>query len=222
MDVERVEVLKGPQGTLFGRNTIGGAISVTTRAPGKEYGGKADLTVGSFNRRDLRGVVDLPLTPDLGVSIAFASRNRDGYVHRIPFPGWSNNEPSDLRYDGGLLGKLPNGNDLGNQNRDTIRAKLDWRASDAVDVLLSADFVRVRENSAPSTLVAVYSDAPGVLAACTTPAPRCRPPACTTSLASAASSATRRRHRFLTGDHRTTYGNGISGTAIDTKGSPAT
>jgi iron complex outermembrane receptor protein len=221
MDVERVEVLKGPQGTLFGRNTIGGAISVTTRAPGKEYGGKADLTVGSFNRRDLRGVVDLPLAPDLGVSIAFASRNRDGYVHRIPFPLWSNNEPSDLRYDGGLLGKLPNGNDLGNQNRDTIRAKLDWRASDAVDVLLSADFVRVRENSAPSTLVAVYSDAPGVLSglynAC---AAGVGPPSACTNVAGVGSLVGHTPYdtRFLTGDHRTTYGNGISGTAIDTKG----
>ena len=126
MDVERVEILKGPQGTLFGRNTIGGAINITTRTPSEQFGGKAELVIGSYQRRDLRALVDLPFTDRLAATIAFASRNRDGYVQRIPFPGWSNNEPSDLRYDDGLLARLPNGNDLGNQNRDTIRAKLAW------------------------------------------------------------------------------------------------
>ncbi len=227
MDVERIEVLKGPQGTLFGRNTIGGAISVSTRAPGREFGGKADLTVGSFNRRDLRGVIDLPIAANLGASVAFASRNRDGYVQRVPFPAWSNNEPSDLRYDGGQLGKLPNGNDLGNENRQTVRAKLDWQASDAVNVLLTADFVRVRENSAPSTLVAVYSDAPGVLSglynACAAGAgddPLSPLHAACTNVAGVGSLSGHTPYdtRFLTGDRRTTYGNGIAGTAIDTRG----
>jgi len=220
MDVERIEILKGPQGTLFGRNTIGGAISITTKSPGSELGGKADLTVGSFNRRDLRGLFNLPLSEDLALSVAFASRNRDGYVHRVAYPGWNNNEVSDLRYDKGLLDRLPNGNDLGNQDRQTIRAKLAWHPNDSLDAMLSTDFVRVRENAAPSTLVSVYADAPGVLEglynACT--AGVGPPPACT-NVANVGSLVGRTPYgpNFITGN-MTNYGNGISGTYIDTSG----
>ena len=54
LDLDHVEILKGPQGTLFGRNTIGGAISVVTRDPGNAFGGSGDVTYGSFNRVDVR------------------------------------------------------------------------------------------------------------------------------------------------------------------------
>jgi len=53
LDLERVEVLRGPQGTLFGRNTIGGAINVTTHAPGDSFGAQLRGTIGTDNRRDL-------------------------------------------------------------------------------------------------------------------------------------------------------------------------
>jgi iron complex outermembrane receptor protein len=223
MDVERVEILKGPQGTLFGRNTIGGAINITTRTPGDEYSARADLTIGSFQRRDLRALVNLPLGANLAASIAVASRNRDGYVQRIPFPGWSNDEPSDLRYDGGQLSKLPNGNDLGNQNRDTIRARLAWQVSESVDVQLAYDHVRVRENSAPTTLVSVHdpfgpaNPLSGLYDAC---ALGVGPPSACEDVAGVGSLVGRTPYdaRFLSGSHRTTYGNGISGTAIDTNG----
>ena len=87
MDVERIEVLKGPQGTLFGRNTIGGAINVTTLSPTQDFGGKAELTIGEFNRRDVRGFVNLPLRYQVAMSVAYASRNRDGYVDASAVPG---------------------------------------------------------------------------------------------------------------------------------------
>jgi iron complex outermembrane receptor protein len=223
MDVERVEILKGPQGTLFGRNTIGGAINITTRTPAEQFGGKAELVIGSYQRRDLRALVDLPLTDRLAATIAFASRNRDGYIQRIPFPGWSNNEPSDLRYDDGLLARLPNGNDLGNQNRDTIRAKLAWRPTEDLDVQLTVDHVRVRENSAPTTLVRVHDPfgpagpLSGLYDAC---AMGVGPPSACEDVAGVGSIVGRTPYdeRFLTGSRRTSYGNGISGTYIDTSG----
>jgi iron complex outermembrane recepter protein len=62
VELERIEVLRGPQGTLFGRNTNGGAINITTRRPGDEFGARFDLTVGEFNRRDARGSICLSRT----------------------------------------------------------------------------------------------------------------------------------------------------------------
>ena len=64
MDVERIEVLKGPQGTLFGRNTIGGALSVVTRRPSKEFAYQGDLAVGNYDSRPARRV-DIPLVEGL-------------------------------------------------------------------------------------------------------------------------------------------------------------
>jgi outer membrane receptor protein involved in Fe transport len=77
-DVERVEVLKGPQGTLFGRNTIGGAISIVTHEPGKEFKGSIDATTGSYNLVKVRGTVDVPLADSLYSSVTFAVTNREG------------------------------------------------------------------------------------------------------------------------------------------------
>ncbi len=89
-DVERVEVLKGPQGTLFGRNTIGGAISIITHNPGDEFHFTGDVTTGSYRLIQLRGTVDLPIAPGLSSSVSFSMKNRQGYLKRIPFPGETN------------------------------------------------------------------------------------------------------------------------------------
>jgi len=232
LDLERIEVLKGPQGTLFGRNTIGGAINVVTRPPADHFQGKAEMTVGSYNRRDVRGGVDLPLSDSVRTSFAFSSKNRDGYVDRIPFPGWSNAEPSDLRYDNGKLSRLPNGNDLGNENNDTLRAKLFWLIDDSKSLLIAGDYVRVRENSAPTTLVRTFPAGPdgvpgtaddtlsSLYNAC---AAGVGPPICT-NVAGVGNLAGRTPYgnAFQTGNDFTTYGNGLSGTFINDWGLSAT
>ncbi len=79
LDIERIEILKGPQGTLFGRNTIGGAVSVVTQAPAKEFSGKGDFTIGRFNLMQARGSVHVPLTDSLFSSFSFVVKSRDGY-----------------------------------------------------------------------------------------------------------------------------------------------
>ena len=83
LDVERVEVLRGPQGTLYGRNALGGAIKVVTRAPEAEFGGKVALTAGDYGRRDGRLVLDLPLAADFRTRVALADYNRDGYGRNL-------------------------------------------------------------------------------------------------------------------------------------------
>ena len=64
LDLQRVEVLRGPQGTLYGKNTIGGALSFVTRRPGNELRGEVTATYGSYDQLELRGIVSAPLSDD--------------------------------------------------------------------------------------------------------------------------------------------------------------
>ncbi|MEJ0028827.1 MAG: TonB-dependent receptor plug domain-containing protein [Rhizomicrobium sp.] len=84
VDVQQVEVLKGPQGTLFGQNSVGGAINITTKEPTPDFGGEGSVTVGNYSRHDFQGTVNVPLGDDLLTSLSLISRNEDGYVKR-PF-----------------------------------------------------------------------------------------------------------------------------------------
>ena len=81
-DVERVEILRGPQGTLFGRNTVGGALNVIRSKPTGEWGVKVQYTTGKWNDQEFRGVLNAPIIKDtLAAKLFFFSANRDGYLH---------------------------------------------------------------------------------------------------------------------------------------------
>ena len=86
LDVDRIEILKGPQGTLFGRNTIGGAINVVTHTPGKEFAVSGMLTEGQRNRHDILFTADIPISSSVLSSISVSSQHQDGYQTLIPFP----------------------------------------------------------------------------------------------------------------------------------------
>jgi iron complex outermembrane receptor protein len=83
VDVDRVEVLRGPQGTMFGRDSTGGALRIWTKRPGEEFGGNITATTGSFDRRDVKASLDLPLGDKIRTKWTGASLNRDGYVDSI-------------------------------------------------------------------------------------------------------------------------------------------
>jgi iron complex outermembrane receptor protein len=151
LDVDRVEILKGPQGTLFGRNTIGGAISVVSHTPGNDYKAAVEVTGGSYNRHDVQATVDIPLVNDTLLStLTVASINRDGYQKRIPYPqtGYVSDPIGSFNLPG-----TQTYNTLGGQGQNNVRFKLLWKASSDFTATFSADWTHVRESSTPSTLI---------------------------------------------------------------------
>lgn len=161
-DVGRIEILKGPQGTLFGRNTIGGAISVVTRDPGKDFGFQGDVATGRFHRLDIRGTADLPITDDLSALVTFSTKQRDGYQKRIPYPGaaqFASDPPTAFRhagYDSASRG--------GGQDEWSLRGKLLWRPSDRLTMRLSGDYTKVDQSATANSALAITSDVPGSFA----------------------------------------------------------
>jgi iron complex outermembrane recepter protein len=152
LDIDRIEVLRGPQGTLFGRNTIGGALNIITRRPTDEFSYKVELTGGEFNRIDARASVDIPIIQGaLLSSFAASTKNRDGYQERIPFPG-----SSGFVFDGFddfLTADRTVHGESGGEDADSVRGKLLWIASEALEVTFSADYSKVDEEGVPNTLL---------------------------------------------------------------------
>ncbi len=80
-DVDRVEVLRGPQGVLLGRNTVGGAINVVLKRPGDTIAGFGEAAIGGYHTRQIRGSIDLPLAPGIALKLSGYSQTDNGYVH---------------------------------------------------------------------------------------------------------------------------------------------
>lgn len=133
LDLERVEVLRGPQGTLFGRNSIGGAISLVTKKPGDEFYGDAEVTIGRYDRIDTRASVNLPLTDTLAGNIAVSSKKRDGYVKNLQ----------------------PGSPDLGDEDSLAGRLAIRWTPNDKFEVNFNVDGTKERETPAANVLIAV-------------------------------------------------------------------
>jgi len=83
VEIDRVEVLRGPQGTMFGRDSTGGAIRIWTKRPSEEFGGNITATAGSNDRRDIKASLDLPLGDNVRSKWTASSLNRDGYIYSL-------------------------------------------------------------------------------------------------------------------------------------------
>lgn len=141
--IERIEVLRGPQGTLFGKNTIGGAISVVSKRPGDEFAGSAEVTTGRFKRLDGRLSIEGPIVPGkLAGQLSGVVRNREGYGRRIDFA------------TGEKIGET------GNQDSSSVRGSLAWTPREDVDVLLSIDGTSAHEQGGVHHLAATPSPFP--------------------------------------------------------------
>ena len=117
LDVERVEVLRGPQGTLYGKNTIGGAIKFVTRKPGQEFRATGSIAVGSYNQFELKGAASGPISDTLAAGFAVMRAKRDGFVE---------DRNDDREYN--------------NKNTLAGRAAIAYTPSSSLRVDLSADY----------------------------------------------------------------------------------
>ncbi|MFO7326128.1 MAG: TonB-dependent receptor plug domain-containing protein, partial [Pseudomonadota bacterium] len=152
LDLDRVEVLRGPQGTLAGRNSIGGAVKLYSKKPTAENSGSFHVTYGSRDRLDLRGTANFALTDNLFVRISGVDKKQDGYVKRLDYGCVYPNNPFGIPAQrpttaGCVLGKDSN------VNYSAARAAIRWLASDRAEINLSADYVNDRRNPTGVVLV---------------------------------------------------------------------
>ncbi|GAB5459605.1 MAG: TonB-dependent receptor [Henriciella sp.] len=112
--VERVEVLRGPQGTLFGRNTTGGAVQIISEKPGDEFGGEVELGYGSFERVQLNGAVNLPVSDKVAFRLSGLYIDDEGFVDNV-----NNNEKYNGEETFGLRGAV----------RVDLTDSISWNAS---------------------------------------------------------------------------------------------
>lgn len=132
-DVERVEVLRGPQGTLFGRNTLGGAISIVSRQPDPgRFSGSASALYGSRDRIELTGSINAPIGDDSALRVSGFFREQDGFARNA------------------VTGDL-----FGATDRYGGRAQLRLGLTETLTIDLSADYSLDRSNPAPSVARAI-------------------------------------------------------------------
>lgn len=110
-DVARVEILRGPQGTLFGKNASAGVLNIVTNDPSHDFGGRLQATYGEFNEFVLRGVVTGGITETLALRASAYLTKRDGYIHNVN-----------------------DGSDLNNRNEWGVRGKLLWEPAENIRV----------------------------------------------------------------------------------------
>ncbi|WP_150290789.1 TonB-dependent receptor [Sphingobium estronivorans] len=104
LDVAQVEVLRGPQGTLYGKNTTAGAINITTNQPTFDYEARAELTVGNLNYKQAKAAISGPLSDTIAARIAVATTSRRGTIYNVTTGRWIN-EQDNLGLRGQLLFK---------------------------------------------------------------------------------------------------------------------
>jgi iron complex outermembrane receptor protein len=156
LDVQSVQVLKGPQGTLFGRNTTGGALLFNSNDPALgEFSGRVSATYGRFDEKELVGVINIPFGERVALRIAATGFERDGYTRNASPNGYGTvlTNRALLGYGPGVTSSTPTARIPGSPNtrlddrfRRNARAKLLFEATDNLSLLFSAEYFKVDES----------------------------------------------------------------------------
>ena len=146
-DLESVEVLRGPQGTMFGRNAFAGAVNIRSKRPTMDFGGQAEAKVGNYGRMEFRGAVDVPLVQDvLAMRGSVMVARSDGYYHSIRDAG----------------------KNIGGEDNITARLSFLFKPADDWTVFLKYEHVRDRGDPTPtqnaSTTAEMAAATPGLAA----------------------------------------------------------
>jgi iron complex outermembrane receptor protein len=135
IDIQQVEVLNGPQGTLFGKNTTGGAVTITTNKPVDDFEGSMRVGAGNYGEKEATFVVNAPIDSTASVRLAYGHVQHDGY-------------------DKNRYLNLPN-DDL---NQDFARVTLRWNPTSNLDILQSVDYTNINAHAPSDPLVYVSSN----------------------------------------------------------------
>ena len=117
LDLERVEILRGPQGTLYGKNTIGGALKLVSRRPGQDFRARASAAYGDYDQIDVQGAVSGPIADNLALGLSALHSERGGYV----------TDPAT-------------GAEYNDKNSTAVRVSLAWDPVSNIQVDLNADY----------------------------------------------------------------------------------
>ncbi len=134
LDVAQVEVLRGPQGTLYGKNTTAGAINITTREPTFDFEGRAEVTIGNLGFKQAKAAVSGPLSETLAARFALSSTSRRGTIFNVT-----------------------SGNYINEQDNLGLRGQLLWRPNDNLDVTLAGDYSKQNPECCGTVYVRVGS-----------------------------------------------------------------
>ena len=121
-EVERIEVLRGPQSTLFGKNVSAGAINIVTKRPQFEYGGRLDLTVGNYGELIAKATATGPISKTVAIRLSGSVDQRDGFDHNVV-----------------------TGHSINDRNRESVRADVLWTPVDRLSVRIIADYNELNE-----------------------------------------------------------------------------
>ena len=168
LDIDHVEVLRGPQGTLFGRNSLAGAVNIVSRQPDfNDPSSYVQVTVGSFNRTDIRAGFNMPLGENLALMVSGAVRKKRGYQDVLDFTCEMNRRgtpelagtvpPFDLATlsnpeftpDDCVIGHY------GGSDVKAVRASTAWEPTDGLRITLTGDYTRDESDNAADTTISL-------------------------------------------------------------------
>jgi iron complex outermembrane receptor protein len=159
-DISNIQVLRGPQGTLFGKNNEGGAILLSTPEPKGDNSGSVEVGYGSFHREFVKGSFDVPLIVDrLSLRVSGASNSMDGYLDRIDFACANPNLAGNLKPATAAAG-CKVGTE-GGVKEASLRAALKWTPTDDLTVILRGEIFDDRSEAGAQDVLIQNAAAPG-------------------------------------------------------------